>query len=90
VMLVLSNVMLVLSDFLYILNLNNNKKFRILSNVIVSTIICEVGTIMCDIGTINVRFFRLEIPYPHKYYRITQKLEMFFVSKKAYNCTLSR
>ena len=31
----------------------------------VCTIICEVGTIMCNIDTINVRFYLLEIPYPH-------------------------
>jgi hypothetical protein len=37
----------------------------------VDTIICEVGTIMCDIGTINVRFYLLEVRYPHGYYRIT-------------------
>ena len=38
----------------------------------VGTIICEVGTITCDIGTINVRFYLLEIRYPHKYGRITR------------------
>ena len=37
----------------------------------VGTIICEVGTIMCDIGTINVRFYLLEVQYPHEYCRIT-------------------
>ena len=37
----------------------------------VGIIICEVGTIMCDIGTINVRFYLLEVPYPHEYYIIT-------------------
>ena len=56
--------MLVLYDFLYILNLN--KKFRVPSiNVMIGTIIYEVGSIMCDIGTINVRFYLLEILYPH-------------------------
>ena len=35
----------------------------------VGTIICEVGTIMCDICTINVRFYLLEIWYPHGYCR---------------------
>ena len=35
----------------------------------VSTIICEVGTIMCDIGIINVRFYLLEVHYPHEYCR---------------------
>ena len=34
-------------------------------------IICEVGTIICDIGTINVRFYLLEVRYPHGYRRIT-------------------
>jgi hypothetical protein len=37
----------------------------------VGTIICEVGTIICDIGTINVRFYLLEVWYPHGYCRIT-------------------
>ena len=37
----------------------------------VSTIICKVGTIICDIGTINVRFYLLEVRYPHRYCRIT-------------------
>jgi hypothetical protein len=37
----------------------------------VGTIICEVGTIICDIGTINVRFYLLEVQYPHGYCRIT-------------------
>ena len=37
----------------------------------VGTIICEVGTIICDIGTINVRFYLLEVRYPHGYCRIT-------------------
>ena len=36
----------------------------------VGTIICEVGTIMCDIGTINIRFYLLEVRYPHGYCRI--------------------
>ena len=40
----------------------------------VSTIICEVDTIMCDIGTINVRFYLLEIPYPHGYCKITLQI----------------
>ena len=40
----------------------------------VGIIICEVGTIMCDIGTINVRFYLLEVRYPHGYYRITRIL----------------
>ena len=39
----------------------------------VGIIICEVNTIMCDIGTINVRFYLLEVQYPHEYCRITQK-----------------
>jgi hypothetical protein len=26
---------------------------------------------MCDISTINVRFYQLEVPYSHQYYRIT-------------------
>ena len=33
----------------------------------VDTIICEVGIIICDIGTINVRFYLLEVRYPHRY-----------------------
>ena len=37
----------------------------------VDTIVCKVGTIMCDIGTITVKFYLLEIPYPHRYCRIT-------------------
>ena len=37
----------------------------------VGTIIYEVGTIICDIGTINVRFYLLEVWYPHGYRRIT-------------------
>jgi hypothetical protein len=37
----------------------------------VGTIICEIGTIICDIGIINVRFYLLEIRYPHGYGRIT-------------------
>ena len=49
-------MMLVLYVLLYILNLNNKLKFRILKNVM-------VGTIMCDISTINVRFYLLEVPY---------------------------
>ena len=39
----------------------------------VGTIIYEVGTIICDIGTINVRFYLLEVRYPHEYRRITLK-----------------
>jgi hypothetical protein len=35
--------------------------------------ICEVGTIMYDISIINVRFYLLEVPYPHEYCRITLK-----------------
>jgi hypothetical protein len=27
---------------------------------------------MCDIGTINMRFYLLKIPYPHRYCSITQ------------------
>ena len=57
--------------FLYILNLNNKQKFRVPSNVMVGIIICEIGTIMCDIGTINMRFYLLEVPYPHGYCKIT-------------------
>ena len=45
VMLILSNMMLVLYDFLYILNFKK-KKFRVPNNVMVGTIICEVGTVM--------------------------------------------
>jgi hypothetical protein len=37
----------------------------------VGTIIYEVDTIVCDIGTINVRFYLLEVQYPHGYCRIT-------------------
>jgi hypothetical protein len=37
----------------------------------VGTIICEVGTIICDIDTINMRFYLLEVRYPHGYCRIT-------------------
>ena len=37
----------------------------------VGTIICEVSTKICDIGTINVRFYLLEVRYPHGYCRIT-------------------
>ena len=40
----------------------------------VGTIIYEVGTIMCDIGTINMRFYLLEVRYPHGYRRITLEL----------------
>jgi hypothetical protein len=40
----------------------------------VGTIIYEVGTIICDIGTINVRFYLLEVRYPHGYCRITLNL----------------
>ena len=60
-------VMFVLSDFIYILNLNNRLKFRVPNNIIVDTIICEIDIIMCDIGTINVRFYLLEVPY-HQWY----------------------
>ena len=45
----------------------------------VCIIICEVSTIMCDIGTINMRFYLLEVPYPHRYCRIT--LFAFLFSK---------
>ena len=38
----------------------------------VGIIIYEVGIIICDIGTINVRFYPLEVRYPHGYRRITQ------------------
>ena len=38
----------------------------------VGTIIYEVGTIICDIDTINVRFYLLEVRYPHEYCRITR------------------
>ena len=37
----------------------------------VGTIICEVDTIIRDIGTINMRFYLLEVWYPHGYCRIT-------------------
>ena len=37
----------------------------------IDIIICEVGIIICDIGTINVRFYLLEVRYPHEYCRIT-------------------
>ena len=40
----------------------------------VGTIICEIGTIICNIDTINVRFYLLEVRYPHSYYRITREL----------------
>ena len=40
----------------------------------IGTIICEVSTIMCDIGTINVRFYLLQVWYPHGYCRITSEL----------------
>ena len=36
----------------------------------IGIIICEVGTIIYDIGTINVKFYLLEVPYPHGYCRI--------------------
>ena len=39
----------------------------------VDTIICKVGNIMYDICTINVRFYLLEVPYPHRYCRIILK-----------------
>ena len=39
--------------------------------MMIGTIICELGTIMYDIGTFNMRFYLLELPYPHGYYRIT-------------------
>ena len=46
----------------------------------VGTIIYEVGTIICNIGTINVRFYLLEIRYPHGYCRITHTKIMFGIS----------
>jgi hypothetical protein len=42
----------------------------------VSTIICEVGTIMCDIGIINVRFYLLEVWYPHGCCRIIPDIDI--------------
>ena len=39
--------------------------------MIIGTIICELGTIMYDIGTFNMRFYLLELSYPHGYYKIT-------------------
>ena len=45
----------------------------------VGTIICEVGTIIYDIGTINVRFYLLEVSYPHGYCRITLKSLMVYL-----------
>ena len=42
----------------------------------VGTIICKVGTIICDIGTINMRFYLLEVRYPHGYRRITHKCKI--------------
>ena len=47
----------------------------------VGTIICEVGTIICGISTINVRFYLLEVRYPHRYYRITL-INIFFKIRK--------
>jgi hypothetical protein len=48
----------------------------------IGTIICEVGTIMCDISIINVRFYLLEVRYPHGYCKITLNIHciphMFF------------
>ena len=35
--------------------------------------ICEVCTIKYDIRTYNIRFYLLEVPYPHKYCKITHK-----------------
>ena len=32
-----------------------------------------IGTIICDISTINVRFYLLELRYPHGYCRITHR-----------------
>jgi hypothetical protein len=32
-----------------------------------------IGTIICDISTINVRFYLLELRYPHEYCRISHK-----------------
>jgi hypothetical protein len=46
----------------------------------VGTIIYEVGTIICDIDTINVRFYLLEVRYPHGYCRITQYQRSFINS----------
>ena len=42
----------------------------------VGTIIYEVGTIIYDIGTINVRFYLLEVRYPHGYRRITLQCDI--------------
>ncbi len=36
----------------------------------IDIIICEVGIIICDIGTINVKFYLLEVRYPHGYGKI--------------------
>ena len=46
-----------------------------------STIICEVGTIICDIGTINVRFYLLEVRYPHVYCKITPQYKYILIKK---------
>ena len=48
----------------------------------VDTIICEISIIMCDIGTINVRFYLLEVCYPHGYRRITHRMVDFGTSEK--------
>jgi hypothetical protein len=48
----------------------------------IDTIICEIGTIMCDIDTINVRFYLLEVWYPHGYRRITHRMVDFGTSEK--------
>jgi hypothetical protein len=39
----------------------------------VGTIICEIGTILCDIGIINMRFYLLEVRYPHGYCKIIHR-----------------
>jgi hypothetical protein len=50
----------------------------------VSTIICEVGTIICDIGIINVRFYLLEVRYPHGYRRITLLLNAWIFKNMSF------
>ena len=57
--------MLVLSDFLYILNLNNRLKFRVPSNVIVDTIICEIDTI--NMGILELKWPLLQRPWDEIY-----------------------
>ena len=57
----------------------------------VGTIICKVGAIIYDIGTINVKFYLLEVWYPHGYYRITHIIDNFSwpsrLSKYQFYCT---